>query len=320
MAYSKTCRKSGVYRITNAINGKFYVGSSISIAERWNKHRKSLRRGKHHSKHLQAAWSKYGESAFVFSVLLECAPSDVSLHESHEIRGSGCLNPVIGYNCSDMSGGGRSLKPVAAYSSDGMLYKHWSLPADASAELGLSSSSGIRKACKMLYGKSAGYYWRYFTGSPSGQIVLVAVVEKYHAFSEAGGYLQGFVSFSDVVEKYGIAAKTLAEVLKGSRRKKTKGLYIIQAEDRALARSEVIARIEHARGLSSRLLLNLKAAQTSSARKRSRPVNMLHEGVLLASFDSIKDAATRAGITSSTVLVALKDPRKTAGGYRWEYA
>lgn len=58
-----------IYKIQNSINGKFYVGSTGNLYERTRCHRNRLRRGKHHCKHLQAAWNKYGEDAFVFIVV-----------------------------------------------------------------------------------------------------------------------------------------------------------------------------------------------------------------------------------------------------------
>lgn len=59
----------GIYKITNKINGKIYIGSSKDIPARWNHHINSLNRGDHHSKHFQRAWNKYGEDSFIFEQL-----------------------------------------------------------------------------------------------------------------------------------------------------------------------------------------------------------------------------------------------------------
>lgn len=58
-----------IYWIKNTQNGKVYVGSTNNRYVRWRTHRKKLRSGTHHCKHLQAAWLKYGEAAFVFEVV-----------------------------------------------------------------------------------------------------------------------------------------------------------------------------------------------------------------------------------------------------------
>lgn len=60
-----------VYKIRNVVNQKFYVGSTTNMYERTRNHRKRLRRGRHHSPYLQAAWNKYGEECFVFEVVEE---------------------------------------------------------------------------------------------------------------------------------------------------------------------------------------------------------------------------------------------------------
>ena len=63
---------SGVYQITNLINNKSYIGSSINIYKRWGKHKTELNTKTHHTKHLQRAWHKYGASNFKFEILKKC--------------------------------------------------------------------------------------------------------------------------------------------------------------------------------------------------------------------------------------------------------
>jgi group I intron endonuclease len=58
-----------IYKIINTVNGKFYVGSTTNHYERFRIHRQKLRSSKHHCKHLQASWNKYGENSFVFAVI-----------------------------------------------------------------------------------------------------------------------------------------------------------------------------------------------------------------------------------------------------------
>lgn len=60
---------SGVYEIRNLVNGNRYIGSTARLEKRWQEHLSNLRSGQHHNPHLQAAFDKYGEAAFSFSVL-----------------------------------------------------------------------------------------------------------------------------------------------------------------------------------------------------------------------------------------------------------
>ena len=61
--------KSGIYKITNIINNKCYVGSAKNIKQRWQKHKQFLRRKIHHSIALQRAWNKYKINNFQFDVV-----------------------------------------------------------------------------------------------------------------------------------------------------------------------------------------------------------------------------------------------------------
>ena len=63
--------KTGVYQIRNRDSGAMYIGSAISLASRKTTHWWALRHGRHFNTHLQNAWNKYGESAFVFEVIVE---------------------------------------------------------------------------------------------------------------------------------------------------------------------------------------------------------------------------------------------------------
>lgn len=65
---------SGIYAIINILNGDMYIGSSIHLYKRYLTHQRLLRKQKHHSIHMQRAWNKYKECAFVFVILLKCEP------------------------------------------------------------------------------------------------------------------------------------------------------------------------------------------------------------------------------------------------------
>lgn len=65
-----------IYKIINVLNNNFYVGSAVNYDKRKARHLWRLRRGDHANKHLQAAWAKYGEKAFVFAVVQEVSEAD----------------------------------------------------------------------------------------------------------------------------------------------------------------------------------------------------------------------------------------------------
>ena len=46
---------SGIYQITNTVNGRVYVGSAVNISDRWYRHKLHLRNGAHLSASLKAS-------------------------------------------------------------------------------------------------------------------------------------------------------------------------------------------------------------------------------------------------------------------------
>jgi predicted GIY-YIG superfamily endonuclease len=87
----------GVYKITNAANGKFYVGSSKDIQKRWDQHIGELNDGTHRNYHLQNAWIKYGSQNFKFEIIEECSLENQFEREQFYLN---TLNPFddSGYN------------------------------------------------------------------------------------------------------------------------------------------------------------------------------------------------------------------------------
>jgi group I intron endonuclease len=90
----------GIYCISNKVNGKVYIGSSVRMEKRKSNHKSALRRNIHKSKHLQNAWNKYGEDAFVFSCLEQVDASYEELLEIEKqwIQKLQATNREYGYN------------------------------------------------------------------------------------------------------------------------------------------------------------------------------------------------------------------------------
>src|ERR1700726_4028557 len=60
---------SGIYRIVNTLNGKFYIGSAVNLRIRRKNHFVTLRNNAHKNPYLQRAFNKHGEQAFTFEVI-----------------------------------------------------------------------------------------------------------------------------------------------------------------------------------------------------------------------------------------------------------
>lgn len=95
---------SGIYKITNIVNSKYYVGSSKDIHKRFEQHVHNLRLNKHCNQKLQHAWNKYGENNFVFEIIEECEIQKLYEREQYYLD----LNNN-GYNIGRTAAGGDNL-------------------------------------------------------------------------------------------------------------------------------------------------------------------------------------------------------------------
>ena len=84
--YKRSLKKvSGVYRIRNLTNNKFYIGSTNDLYKRFIQHKIQLERGEHHSIYLQRAFNKYGTSQFIMEILLLCKQEYLLYYEQQLI-------------------------------------------------------------------------------------------------------------------------------------------------------------------------------------------------------------------------------------------
>src|ERR1035441_8776439 len=72
---------SGIYSITNTINGKVYYGSSVDCERRWYQHKSLLNKNIHKNCHLQLSWNKYGKDAFIFNIIENCSFDQLQIIE-----------------------------------------------------------------------------------------------------------------------------------------------------------------------------------------------------------------------------------------------
>ena len=101
---------SGVYAIFCKPTGKVYVGSAANICRRWRNHRLHLRKGTHHSQHLQRAWDKYGECEFSFEVLEEATGEALLRVEQRYIDKFMAADRARGFNIAPVAGSTLGIK------------------------------------------------------------------------------------------------------------------------------------------------------------------------------------------------------------------
>ena len=96
---------SGIYKITNRKNGRFYIGSTKNLARRKLDHFERLREERHVNKYFQREFSHGNEEDFFFEIVERVAESDLIQRENYYLN---LLFPYWpqGYNIADGAGGG----------------------------------------------------------------------------------------------------------------------------------------------------------------------------------------------------------------------
>lgn len=74
-----------IYKITNNINDKIYIGRTKNIKQRFNKHMSELLDGKHHSVYLQRFFNKNPDALFSIDVLFEFLSFDDCCDKEYEL-------------------------------------------------------------------------------------------------------------------------------------------------------------------------------------------------------------------------------------------
>lgn len=93
--------KPGIYKITNLVNGKLYIGSSRRLVRRMKESKRDLAKGSYHNKSLQLAWNRHGSEAFKWEALEYCSETDRLSCESRWIKNLNAKNREYGYNYAD---------------------------------------------------------------------------------------------------------------------------------------------------------------------------------------------------------------------------
>lgn len=95
--------KTGIYKITNTINNKSYIGQAYDIERRWSRHRSSAFNinSNTYDYYISRSFRKYGLDSFVFEIIEECFIEELNEKEIFYIEKYNTFNN--GYN-STMGG------------------------------------------------------------------------------------------------------------------------------------------------------------------------------------------------------------------------
>jgi len=93
----------GIYKIVNDVDGKMYIGSSITLGKRLKHHESGLLSDAHHNNYLQNSVNKYGIDKFRFEIIEECHEDDLVDRENHHIKINKANDSTLGFNSATVN-------------------------------------------------------------------------------------------------------------------------------------------------------------------------------------------------------------------------
>ena len=149
---------TGIYKITNTINGKSYIGQSVDVERRWKQEKKDSINVESHSYDypLMKAFRKYGIKNFSFEIIEECEVKELNDKEIYWIKFYDTF--FHGYN-QTFGGDTPSRQPkekiigiISDLTNTDMTHKDIATKWDISIE--------------MVQGINTGRYWKHDTNYP----------------------------------------------------------------------------------------------------------------------------------------------------------
>lgn len=168
-------RMSGVYKITNSVNNKVYIGRSTNLYGRCCQYfaafkTKDKRKINHH---LMNAMSKYGFDKFIFDVIELCDVSDTPLREQSWIECHRSTNREYGYNIRTDVDGAMVLSKETSEKISTRLKHEWSKGVRKNHSIKLKKAwvNRDRKEQSLLMSKNLTRY-KYQMSFPTGEVIV----------------------------------------------------------------------------------------------------------------------------------------------------
>lgn len=335
-----------IYKITNIINKKKYIGVTTrkNPYYRWMAHKSSIQKGKG-CPLLMKAFNKYGESAFIFEVIIICFDEDVFKFENEYIKKYNSASPY-GYNIAE--GGKIGMSFLGKTHSEetkkkiGIKSKEYNNKPEVkerarnvAIELNKRMNNGeiVRKSEKWKKAVEEGRIGgkrddeskkkisdglkKYFedNGSPINKekhrkIMTKVNGRKIHQYSNENRWIATFDSILLAEKATNIKRSNISHVL-SERSKKAGGFiwkYADQQEDKTVKK------------FSDEVKDKIRKKQIEFHIKNAKQVEQYsHDNKLIAIFDSITMALHSSTMNRGPILRNLSGRNKTAYGFIWKY-
>lgn len=300
----------GIYKITNLINGKVYIGQSRDIKRRWSSHRSDFLKDKKDYV-LYRAFRKYGIENFSFEVIEKCSENELDEKEKFYIAeydsflgdgynmtlgGQGVIYPMTEeyrIKQSRNSGG----EPIIQLSLDGEYIKEFFSTAEAERVLNIPHENII----KVLNGdyKSTGNYIfvrkALYDPAKIYRCQRVKDARPVKQYSLEGIFIREYKNEIEASKLTGICNVSISAVCCHKGKHKTAGgfQWVFVGDEQSIR----------------------------PIKPWEKPVDQYDKnGVFLNHYETIKQACAATNINNSSITHCCRGRQKSAGGFVWRYS
>ena len=212
----------GIYKITNKINNKCYIGQSKDIEARWQKHLSVYKTAPEWN--LYKAFKKYGLESFSFEIIEECEPNKLNEREIYWISYYDSFNNGYNMTLGGEACNGTNDKIVYQYDLSGNLIGEYKSAHEAARILNIQFTN-ICKTCRGERKTAGGFHWSYSKEAKIPPIKTKLLGDgTVIQYTKDGEFIAEYSSAAEAQKQTGIQRTVIGLVCKG--KGKTAGGYV----------------------------------------------------------------------------------------------
>ena len=289
-----------IYKATNKINGKSYIGQTLNLARRKREHLKR-RCASGYRTAFQVDIDKYGEEAFQWEVLTELTTKEeADKTETQMILTHGTLEPN-GYNSMIGGGGGSKWRaiPVVCLTVDGEFVKRYE-SASATEDDGFHYH-GVLESCRNPKTSTKGFIFMFedeylkHGGRKKEDKDMPNFAREIYQCKMDGTFLKSYPMIAIAEKETGISHSHIIMCAQG-KYKSAGGYIFVYPED-----------------------FPIKNIESHKKKVKGRKVAKVDKDTeeILAVYERVTDAAKELNGSHKVIHKVVDNPKRTAYGFKW---